>query len=222
MRIREAVILLAVTLGSFGLAPAASAANVDYTLSCLDPYTVCQLFYDNGTITFSLPQFPVPDSTSPSRFFTINSVPANIEGESVTLTQMKFWAAPYSPGPGLGFNAPPDDLGDGNFYFTGPQLYQGSLGAPLLIPGDFRLFGLLGGELRGHMELQATLEQSSPGPMPDVPEPATWAMMITALGMLAIGRQLAVRARAKFSFMRQPHWRSRASTQPTRSCYTVM
>ena len=55
MRIREAVILLAVTLGSFGLAPAASAANVDYTLSCVDSDTICQHFYNNGTITFSLP-----------------------------------------------------------------------------------------------------------------------------------------------------------------------
>ena len=105
---------------------------------------------------------------------------------------MRFWAAPYSPG--LSFNAPPNDIGDGSFSFLGVQLYQGTLGSPLLVPGDFPLSGLLGLVGRGQIEVQATLEQSSPGPMPTVPEPATWAMMITVLGIVGIGRQLARRA----------------------------
>lgn len=113
---REAVILLGVTLAFLGLPLAASAATVDYTLTCVSGDTICQHFYDNGTITFSLPQFPVPDSTDPPRFFTFNSVPANINGNSATLTRLSFWAAPYSPG--LTFNAPANEFGQGELYLS--------------------------------------------------------------------------------------------------------
>lgn len=89
----------------------------------------------------------------------------------------------------LGALAVFDASGISLFDFTGPQLFDGPLNAPSFLLGSFGLTDALTGA-------PVTLTIGTPGsinPLPgtgDIPEPASWAMLIAGFGLVgAIARR---------------------------------
>jgi hypothetical protein len=190
---RNALAFFAVTLASLGLCSAASAeGTVQYSITCISSSELCDNFYDNGTMIFSLPQFPTPDKIFPNdAAFSFDNLPFTVDGTSNTFTEVDF----FSP-KGLGLDTSiPTKEGQTLFVLAGgPQIFQGSVRVPQLVPGDFSFFANLAGPGgpagKAHLEVIATLE---PEPGSPIPEPATWTMMISGLAILGIVRRLAWR-----------------------------
>ena len=187
---RNALAFFAVTLASLGLCSAASAeGTVQYSITCISSGEICDNFYDNGTMIFSLPQFPTPDEFPPNNSFIFNNLPLTVDGTSNTFTELTF----FSP-KGLELvTSMPTKEGKTTFFLSGGSpIFQGSIRNPQLVPGDFSFFANLAGPGgpagKAHLELIATLEPGS-----SVPEPATWTMMISGLAILGIVRRFAWR-----------------------------
>jgi hypothetical protein len=174
------LVLAAATSASLGLSSAALSATVDWTITCTSSGKVCDNFFDNGTITFTLPQFPTPDRFPPGgHSFILNTVSGTVNGVSIPFTNVQFFQA---PSPSVFFTYSLPGQGAVTRDFIGTQLWQGTLGAPQFVAGEFSQRILLNGSF-ANLEVSASLEIGSP-----VPEPSTWTAMISGLCMLGIVR----------------------------------
>lgn len=119
-----------------------------------------------NTASFTLNSSPVPDTTGTGSF-TLQNIPATYNGTGVTFAQLTFFLGGQSSG---GFSASGTALN-----LEGPQLFSGTLTNPIFNLGTFTL------DDGNFMHPTYTLLISNS----DVPEPATWAMML--LGFVAVG-----------------------------------
>lgn len=179
--------IFAITLASMGLSSSASAATVLYTLTCTSSAELCENFYGNGVLSFSLPQFPSPDKFV-FNSFQFTSVSGTINDEPATFAPVEIYDL---PDPGLTFYV----SGTPRVYFSlvGTKFFQGSRNAPEMVAGDFSLYTFFiagNGGMRTNFQLNAILE---PGPIEEpspVPVPFSWAMMLSGLAMLGAVRQI--------------------------------
>jgi hypothetical protein len=187
----KAIVLSATTSVFLGLSSAALPATIDYVMTCGGPAAVCANWNDNGAISFSMPQFPTPDLVDSSRAVFYN-VPITVNGVSSTFADFALLTFPIYTHQGFSYSLP--NAPHVPFAFSGTAIFQGSLGAPQLVPGDFTESGHVNGQAAS-FELLATLGLGSPTP---VPEPTTWTAMIC--GLCALG---VVRWRRSVVFMRR-------------------
>jgi hypothetical protein len=136
-------------------------------------------------------QFPTPDKTDSSRAI-FDNVPITVNGVASTFAEFALLTFPIFTHQGFSYSLP--NAPSVPFVFSGTAIFQGSLGAPQLVPGDFTESGHVNGQAAS-FELLATLDLGSPAP---VPELTTWTAMIC--GLCALG---VVRWRRSVVFMRR-------------------
>ncbi len=129
-----------------------------------------------STTTFQLPQSPIPDFVDTAdSYFEIVNVNQVVNGVP-SISDYYFYAAANDGGLQIG-----DDFF--SYYFAGPQLFSGTLDQPTFSLGTSYLYPYY----TPPYFLTVTVS-----PVSDVPEPATWAMMLTgfaALGYAGYRRQ---------------------------------
>jgi hypothetical protein len=128
----------------------------------------------SGMASFQLDSNPVPDFVNSISFlpgsdqFGFNNVAGTYGGMPGVASTISFGEGIYASlnivAPGLGFTQ-----------FSNPTLFTGSAGSPVFAAGTFTLVNPFFGN--GTLDI-------SPVAKADVPEPATWAMMIFGLGLV--------------------------------------
>jgi hypothetical protein len=148
--------------GAAALAFAAPANAATYLFSLTGSYTA---------------SFELSSSPTPSLIFPDSFAVANISGtyQGVGGSKTAFF---YIADIGGGFGLKNSNNNQFPFVSDGPQLFTGTLAAPTFKTGTFSLVQFNGA---GRYTLTIT---NLDAPVPTIPEPATWAMMIGGFGML--------------------------------------
>lgn len=183
---------LVITLASMGLATAASAVTVRYTLTCTSIAELCKSFFDNGTLSFSLPQTPTPDTFDFNKFGFF-ALPGAINGGLTTLTHLEILEL---PDPGIQFIYEGGPLGNTFVRLRGFIDFLGDTSRPALVSGNFSLSGPpITGNAGGRLNYQlSAIYEPGPSPEPSpVPVPHSWTMMLSGLAMLGAARHIARR-----------------------------
>jgi hypothetical protein len=122
-----------------------------------------------------------PDFVSPGAGFLLASVSGNFPGTPNNQANLYFYNA--SNGGGLGIDAASSNQ---SLLLTGgPQLYTGTEGAPVFQVGSFDLTAFDG---PGSYTLTVT-DLDAAAPTTSVPEPATGALLLGGVGLLAALRK---------------------------------
>ena len=122
----------------------------------------------DATATFTLASSPTPDFIDTDFSFTISNVLVNFN--SVDTIEDAFF---YTLGEGGGFGV------FGLIDATGPELYTGTQSAPVFKLGTFETVAFSSGQAG-----TGTLVISEVPFVNDVPEPASWAMLIAGFGLV--------------------------------------
>jgi hypothetical protein len=122
----------------------------------------------DATASFTLNSNPTPDFIETDFSFTISNVLVNFN--SVDTIEDAFF---YTLGEGGGFGI------FGLIDATGPQLYTGTQEAPVFNLGTFQTAAFFDGQAGN-----GTLVISEVPFVNDVPEPASWAMLIAGFGLV--------------------------------------
>lgn len=167
------------------VALAAPAAAVTYRFDVFDP-SIRQnnVPIDNDTYTFFFDSMPQPTIFNPGISFSLSGsafYSAGVFGDYRADGQFNFLNASQFGGLDTPLNS-----------YTGEMLYTGDEASPTFRLGSF---GLSDGA-----SIRITVDGIAPPPTGDVPEPASWAMMIAGFGMVGAGlrtRRQQVRVRAQ-------------------------
>lgn len=132
------------------------------------------------TASWQLDTTATPDDNTANRYIGFYDVKGDFPGSLFQYADVTFFSGVQ--GGGLGIY---DFYGDADLLMTvGPQMYSGSENNPTLLLGTFNLADLSGS---GTYVLTVTdLDATPPG---TVPEPATAAILIAGLGLLAASRK---------------------------------
>lgn len=165
---------LAVMLLSAG---AANAALLNFTLT------------GGYTASWQLDSAPTPDASGEGEGFLIFDVEGTFPDSVIGFTDITFWSADI--GGGLQID---DYYGDTTLVSTdGPQLYTGTEDSPFFTLGTFFLTEYLGTQT---YVLTIALADAGPGVPSDVPEPASAALLLAGVGVMAALRKRKVGMRS--------------------------
>ncbi|HEX9198414.1 MAG TPA: PEP-CTERM sorting domain-containing protein [Acidobacteriaceae bacterium] len=153
--------LLSVLVVSFALNATVARADTIDLFTFLSPQIT-------GPLTASISASPTPSSTVAGTSFTLSSVSATFEGQTLT-------------GPVTFFTA--GGAGGGGTIFSGPLLFSGPVTSPTFLLGTFTLSGLAD---LGNGGLQTVTGSLTISQLPGaVPEPSPLALTLTGAGILA-------------------------------------
>jgi hypothetical protein len=179
---------LSIALGASFLAiaaPQAGNASLIYTMTCISDPNTCNKI-SNATMTFTLPEFPIP-SSFPANEFQINNIQAFWNGSGdPTFATLSFVQNNVVTG-GLFVRFGNDSIGG-----AGPQIWQGNRASPELLAGQFTMTGTsivseYGFASRMSWQVDVEQDSSPPGPMP-VPEPTSLLIILASLGLLGTAK----------------------------------
>jgi len=152
-------LLAAASAAAFLFAPPAQATLLDFTLT--GPYSA----------SWQLDSDPVPDDFD-SASFTLWDVEGDFPDAVLDVVDLQFWTASALGGLSIIDFYGGITLAD----MTGGQLWSGTTDAPTFVTGTYDLEDFAGAAY-------TLVIAEAGGPAPDVPEPASWAMMIAGFGL---------------------------------------